>query len=158
MTTATSRPVHGPVVVEVPDGSQLARLLPRAERVLVAVTSVERLAGGVRSSPPTVGEVALAALYRTWGRLGEQLQAFRPATGSFVVVADPAPRRVRLSAGDLAILARSSDALIDPTAALTGLLKKARVSPHDVNGLLMLVTLLGKRTPAHPGSSPSAAA
>lgn len=147
MTAATTIPAGGPVVVEVPDGSQLARLLPRAERVLVAVASVERLAGRGNSTLPeglsSVAEVALAALYRTWGLLGDQLQAFRPATDPFVAAEDSAPRRVRLSAGDLAILARFTDVLVAPEAATTGLLSKARVSARDLNGLLMLVALLG---------------
>lgn len=161
-TAAATPAAGGPVAIEVSDGSQLARLLPRAERVLVAVATVERRAGRGGSSLPTaessVGEVALAALYRTWGQLGEQLQAFRPAMDLFGAAEDSAPPRVRLSAGDLAILARSAAALADPAASVTGLLGKARVSPHDVSGLVMLVALLSKRAPTHVGSASSAVA
>jgi hypothetical protein len=149
-------------VVELPAGAELASVLLAAERELVAVAGIEDLVRRARGAAPVVllpspvaGRVALAALFRVWDCLGEQLQVFgQPASGPLGAVHcyPCAPRRVTLPVRDVTLLRAAAAALADPTPELARMLAQHPTGSHVTGAVARLVALLD---PSDAGPPPS---
>lgn len=106
----------GGVAVEIADATELSWLLQAAERELLAAARTEShlTAEQPGRPPPLAHRVALAALYRVWDRLGEQLQLWGASgreDGEARRAKRNCPHSVRLLGSDLAVLEAAAVAL-----------------------------------------------
>ena len=116
--TPTQRPTVTKVVAE---EAALTTLLPAAEHLLQALAKADAAtspANGLRQvlPPPLAGRIALAALYRLWDALHQQLHLYHDFSGHQVAGAADSPHAhsVCLPAADLAVLGQAVHALAHP--------------------------------------------
>lgn len=150
---------HPTVAVVVPEGAALTTLLPAAEDLLQRLAKVEAATppangpGGVLPAP-LAGRVALAALYRLWDTLNQQLRPYYGSPGYRMACTADSPhvQSARVPAVDLAVLGQAAHALAHPTGELTAAL--GRVNPAHRDALTQLLAMLdtpANRSPATTG-------
>jgi hypothetical protein len=135
------------VAVVVPEGVALTTLLPAAEDLLQSLAKVEAATPPANRleqllPAPLAGRVALAALYRLWDTLDQQL---RPSYGSSAYrtaysADSPPAHTVCVPTADLAILDQAAHTLTHPTDELTTTL--GRVNPTHCDALTQLLAML----------------
>ncbi|MDQ4104598.1 MAG: hypothetical protein M3186_13125 [Actinomycetota bacterium] len=135
------------MAVVVAEGAALTTLLPAVEDLLQGLAKVETAiapANGFRQvlPCPLAGRVALAALYRLWDALNQQLHRYYGFSDHRVArtVGSPHAHSVRVSAADLAVLGQAAHALAHPTGELTAAL--GRVNPAHRDALTQLLAVL----------------
>ncbi|MCA1837147.1 MAG: hypothetical protein LC721_12830, partial [Actinobacteria bacterium] len=110
----TQRPTVTKVVAE---EATLTTLLPAAEQLLQGLAKVEAATSpangmGQVLPPPLAGRIAMAALYRLWDALHQQLHLYYGFSGHRVAATDPPhAHSVRVAAADLAVLGQAAHAL-----------------------------------------------
>jgi hypothetical protein len=121
--------------------------LPAAEDLLQALAKVEAATlsanGRGRVLPaPLAGRTALAALYRLWDALNQQLPSYCGSSGHRVACSADSPHayNVRVPAADLAVLGQAARTLVHPTGELAAAL--GRVNPAHRDALTQLLAAL----------------
>src|ERR671916_235388 len=132
-----------PTVTVVAEGAALT-LLPAAEDLLQGLARVEAATppanGRGRVLPaPLANRIALAALYRLWDALNQQLHPYRGSSGHRVAgtVDSPHAYCVRVPTADLAVLGEAARTLAHPTGELAAALD--RVNPAHRDALTQLL-------------------
>jgi hypothetical protein len=135
------------VAVVVAEGAALATLLPAVEDLLQGLAKVEAAtppANGLRQvlPSPLAGRIALAALYRLWDALNQQLHPYYGFSGHRVAgtVDSPHAYCVRVPTADLAVLGKAAHTLAHPTGELAAALD--RVNPAHRDALTQLLAVL----------------
>ncbi|MDQ4032952.1 MAG: hypothetical protein M3332_12065 [Actinomycetota bacterium] len=140
-------PAQRPTVTVVAAEGAALTLLPAAEDLLQGLARVEAATppanGRGRVLPaPLANRIALAALYRLWDALNQQLHPYRGSSGHRVACNADSPHAysVRVPAADLAILGQAGHALAHPTGELAAAL--GRVNPAHRDALTQLLAML----------------
>ena len=130
----------------VAEEAALTALLPAAEQLLQGLAKVDAAtssANGLRQVllPPLAGRIALAALYRLWDALHQQLHLYHDFSGHQVAGAADSPHAhsVRLPAADLAVLGQAVHALAHPTEELAAALGGTNLAHRDALTQLLVV-------------------
>jgi hypothetical protein len=141
------------VTVVVAEGVVLTTLLAAAEDLLQGLAKAEAATppanGRARVLPaPLAGRIALAALYRLWDALNQQLPPCCGSSGHRVACSADLPHAysVRVPAADLAVLGQAAHALAHPTGELAAALR--RVNPAHRDALTQLLAVLDSSPPA----------
>jgi hypothetical protein len=120
--------------------------LPAAEQLLQGLAKVEAATSpangmGQVLPPPLAGRIALAALYRLWDALHQQLHLYYGLSGHRVAGATDSPHAhsVRVAAADLAVLGQAAHALAHPTEELAAALGRANLAHRDALTQLLVV-------------------
>ena len=132
-------PTHRPTVTKVvAKEAALTTLLLAAEQLLQGLAKVEAATSpangmGQVLPPPLAGRSALAALYRLWDTLHQQLHLYPSFSGHRVTGAADSPHAhsVRVATADLAILDQAAHALAHPTKELTAALGGPNLAHRD---------------------------
>ena len=140
-------PTHRPTVTKVvADKAALTTLLLAAEQLLQGLAKVEAATSpdnGMRQvlPPPLAGRSALAALYRLWDTLHQQLHLYHSFSDHRVAGAANSPNAhsVRVAAADLAVLDQAAHALAHPTEKLAAALGEANLAHRDALTQLLVV-------------------
>ena len=140
-------PTHRPTVTKVvAEEAALTTLLPAAEHLLQALAKADAAtspANGLRQvlPPPLASRIALAALYRLWDALHQQLHLYHSFSGHRVAGAADSPHThsVRVAAADLAVLDQAAHALAHPTEKLAAALEEANLAHRDALTQLLVV-------------------
>jgi hypothetical protein len=124
----------------------LTTLLLAAEQLLQGVAKVEAAlspANGMRQvlPPPLAGRSALAALYRLWDTLHQQLRLYHSFSDHRVAGSADSPHagRVRVAAADLAVLDQAAHALAHPPEKLAAALGGANLAHRDALTQLLIM-------------------
>jgi hypothetical protein len=148
------------VTVVVAEGVAPTTLLPAAEALLQGLAKVEAATPpahgrGQVLPAPLAGRIALAALYRLWDALNQQLPPYCGYTGHRVACSADSPHAysVHAPAADLAVLGQAAHALAHPTGELAAAL--GRVNPAHRDALTQLLAALDSRPPADQTISPA---
>jgi hypothetical protein len=139
----TQRPTVTKVVAQ---EAALTTLLPAAEQLLQGLAKVEAATSpangmGQVLPPPLAGRIALAALYRLWDALHQQLHLYYGLSGHRVAGATDSPHAhsVCVAAADLAVLGQAAHALAHPTEELAAALGRANLAHRDALTQLLVV-------------------
>jgi hypothetical protein len=139
----TQRPTVTKVVAE---EAALTTLLLAAEQLLQGLAKVEAATSpangmGQMLPPPLADRSALAALYRLWDALHQQLHLYHGLSGHRVAGATDSPHAhsVRVAAADLAVLDQAAHALAHPTEELAAALGRANLAHRDALTQLLVV-------------------
>ena len=140
------------VTVVVAEGAVLTTLLPAAEDLLQGLAKAEAATPpangrGQVLPAPLAGRIALAALYRLWDALNQQLSPYCGSSGHWVACTADSSHAdsVRVPAADLAVLGQAAHALAHPTGELAAAL--GRVNPAHRDALTRLLAALDSRPP-----------
>lgn len=148
---STQRPT---VTVVVAEGAALTTLLAAAEDLLQGLAKVEAATPPANGrgrvlTAPLAGRIALAALYRLWDALNQQLPPYCGSSAHRVACSADSPHAysVHVPAADLAVLGQAVHALAYPTGELAAAL--GRVNPAHRDALTQLLAVL--ETPGRHG-------